>query len=97
MYKIICMKADYEPWWQFEDMEDKFTEIMSYDSFEQYELKVHELLQSYRTQYKNEGSREDRYFAFWNEGEWEYCEGCDEDLQTYYGMIFSHPIGTFIK
>ena len=34
MYKLILMKAEYEPWWQFEDMEEKFTEVKTYSSIE---------------------------------------------------------------
>ena len=97
MYKLIQMKAEYEPWWQFEDMEEKFTEVKTYSTIEKYEQEASHLLSKYRLLYKNEKSRDGKYFAFWKEGELFYCEGCDEDLQIYYGIIFSHPISSLVK
>ena len=97
MYNLILMKADYEPWWQFEDIEEKYIEVMSYPTIELYEQKAVEILTNYRENYEFEKSKEGKYFAFWNKGEVAFCEGCDEDLQIYHGIIFSHPIGTLVK
>ena len=97
MYKLILMKAEYEPWWQFEDMEEKFTDVKIYSTIEKYEQEASELLSKYRLLYKNEESKDGKYFAFWKEGDLMYCEGCDEDLQIYYGIIFSHPISSLVK
>ena len=97
MYKLILMKAEYEPWWQFEDMEEKFIEVKNYSTIEEYEQEASELLSKYRLLYKKEKSKGGKYFAFWKEGEVLYCEGCDEDLQIYYGIIFSHPISSLVK
>ena len=97
MYNLILMKAEYEPWWQFEDMEEKFTKVKTYSTIEEYEREGSKLLAKYRLVYKKEESRDGKYFAFWNEGELLYCEGCDEDLRIYYGIIFSHPISSLVK
>ena len=97
MYKLILMKAEYEPWWQFEDMEEKFTDVKIYSTIEKYEQEASELLSKYRLLYKNEESKDGKYFAFWKDDDLLYCEGCDEDLQIYYGIIFSHPISSLVK
>ena len=31
MYKIIYMKADFEPWWQFEGWEEHIVSVYSYE------------------------------------------------------------------
>ena len=31
--------------------------------------------------------KKDCFFAFWSEDEINFCEGCDEDLQLYHGVI----------
>ncbi len=97
MYNLIVMKADYEPWWQFEDIEDKYTEVKNYSTLELYEQDATEILSKYRLNYEFEKSKEGKYFAFWNEGEVAFCKGCDEDLQLFYGIILSHPIGSLVK
>ena len=97
MYKLILMKADYEPWWNFDDIEEKYTEVKHYPSIETYEQEAMGILGNYRLNYKFEKSKEGKYFAFWNEGEVAFCEGCDENLQIYNGIIFSHPIGALVK
>ena len=97
MYKLILMKADYEPWWQFEDIEEKYIDVKHYPTIETYEQDAIKLLAKYRTHYEFEKSKEGKYFAFWNEGEVAFCEGCDENLQIFHGIIFSHPIGVLVK
>ena len=97
MYHLILMKADYEPWWKFDDMEEKYTEVRTYDSKVHYEQEVAEIITTYKQQYKHFSVKDECYYAFWNEGENVYCEGCDEDLQLYYGLILSHPVGVLSK
>ena len=97
MYTVNLMVADYEPWWQFDDMVEKFTDEKTYATVEQYEHAVAELLSQFRLNYQAEDSREGKFFAFWNEGEISYCEGCDEDLQVYYGVVLSHPLAALVK
>ena len=66
-------------------------------SIEKYEQEASELLSKYRLLYENEKSRDGKYFAFWKDDDLLYCEGCDEDLQIYYGIIFSHPISSLVN
>lgn len=92
MYNLILMKADYEPWWKFEDMEEKYTEVRNFNSELSYEEAVVQIISTYKEQFEHYAVKEECYFAFWNEGEMQFCEGCDEDLQLYYGVILSHPV-----
>lgn len=91
------MKADYEPWWNFDDMQEKYFDQKKFHTYEEYESAVHQLLLLYRQKYQFEKQKNNIYYAFWNEGENYYCEGCDEELQLYYGIILSHPINSLVK
>lgn len=87
MYKIIYMKADYEPWWKFDDFESKIVEVFEFETEEQFQVGVEKLLKEFRMNYSNEENREGKYYAFWNEEEKEYCDSCDEENQIYHGII----------
>lgn len=87
MYKIIYMKADFEPWWQFEEWEDYIVEEYVFESKEMYEKGLSEILGNFRNKYEHEMVKKDKFYAFWKEDEIMYCEGCDEDAQLYHGLI----------
>ncbi|MFC5560290.1 DUF1033 family protein [Ureibacillus thermophilus] len=87
MYKIIYMKADFEPWWQLEDWEKQIVSEYVYDTKEQMEEALEKMLKSFREKYQHEESREGKYFAFWSDNEKSFCEACDEDLQIFHGLI----------
>ena len=86
------MKADYEPWWQFEGWEENIVSTNLYMSKEQFEKGLKEILQSLRMQYSNEICREQKFYAFWSEEEREFCEACDDDIQIYHGLIIETVI-----
>lgn len=87
MYKIIYMKADFEPWWQFDEWEDYIVEVYEFDSREAYEVGCVQILQDFRDKYEHEMVKQGKFYAFWKEDEIMYCEGCDEDAQLYHGLI----------
>lgn len=87
MYKIIYMKADFEPWWQFEGWEEHIISEKNYDTKEQLQVELEKMLNEFRNKYEHEESREGKYYAFWSEDEKHYCEACDEDAQLYHGII----------
>ena len=97
MYSIILMEADYEPWWQFDNMEDTFVEVKTFEDFASYEESVLQIFTLYKQNYQHYKQREGKFYAFWNEGDVKFCESCDEDLQEYYGIILSHPLEQFVK
>ena len=87
MFEVIYMKADYEPWWMFEDWEET---IRSRHAFEDIELaKAHsqKMIAELRKKHRREAMKKDCFYAFWSEDEINFCDGCDEDLQLYHGII----------
>lgn len=87
MYKIIYMKADYEPWWQFDGWQEKIVEEYLCATKEACEQKLQLLLADFRQRFSYEELRKERFYAFWNEEECVYCDGCDEESQIYHGLI----------
>lgn len=81
------MKADFEPWWKFEGWEEHIVTAENYQTIEQCEEALASKLQEFRVQYAHERSKENKYWAFWNEQEQCYCEGCEEDQQIYHGIM----------
>ena len=87
MYQLVYMKADFEPWWQFESWQDHIITVeefaMEFDCLQALERKV----QYFRTLYTHEKYKQPHFWAFWNEEEQVFCDGCDEDLQVYHGLL----------
>ena len=87
MYKILYMKADYEPWWQFEGWEDQIVSSETFNTKEQFDNALLKKLEIFRGKYPNERCEKDVFWAFWTEEESVYCEGCDEEVQLYHGLV----------
>lgn len=94
MYKIIYMKADFEPWWQFEGWESQIVSTNLYETKEEFKDALEKMLQEFRSKFEFEDCRKDKFIAFWNEEECEFCEGCDEDVQIYHGIIVEACVPT---
>lgn len=92
MFKIIYMKADYEPWWEFEGWEEMIEETFHFSTEDEYNNGVQKLLTQFREKYENEEMKKGKYIAFWNESESQYCEACEEDVQIFHGLIFEKNI-----
>ncbi|MEO4054885.1 DUF1033 family protein [Solibacillus sp. CAU 1738] len=92
MYKIIYMKADYEPWWQFEGWEEKIEETYIFDTEEDYETGLQNVITQFREKYEHEEIKKGKYIAFWSKSECEYCEACDDDAQIFHGIILEKNI-----
>lgn len=91
MYKIIYMKADYEPWWQFDGWEEYIVSSEQYDTEHQFQMALNHLLAQFRNKYEFEAHKNERFYAFWSEDECEFCEACDDDAQIYHGIIVLTP------
>ncbi|NLY78354.1 MAG: DUF1033 family protein [Lysinibacillus sp.] len=87
MFKIIYMKADFEPWWKLEGWEENIISEKNYNTKEELEKGLTELLNEFRNKFQYEECREGKYFAFWSEDEQYYCEACDEEAQIFHGII----------
>ncbi|MBK3493888.1 DUF1033 family protein [Viridibacillus sp. YIM B01967] len=88
MYKIIYMKADYEPWWQFEGWEECIVEENTFQVKEEAERYLVETLQDFKEKYEHDANKKEHFWAFWSDDEIGFCEACDEDIQTYHGIIW---------
>lgn len=87
MYRIIYMKADFEPWWQFEGWESNIVTKYEFQTEEEFQKGLDKILSQFRSQYEHEESKEGKYFAFWSDVEKHYCEACDDEAQIYHGII----------
>lgn len=96
MFKLIYMKADYEPWWQFEGWEAFVEEELLFETEQALDEALHEKLRDFRSKYEHEQQKEARFFAFWSEDECEYCEACDDESQIFHGLIIIKPISVAI-
>ena len=87
MYRLIYMKADYEPWWQFEGWQEHIVEAYCFDTKEACEEALQKKVTQFRQQYVHEMKKHEKYYAFWSEDEVEYCEACEDDTQMYHGLF----------
>ncbi|AYC29469.1 DUF1033 family protein [Paenisporosarcina cavernae] len=87
MYQLIYMKADYEPWWMFEGWEEYIVQTETFDNIDDamngLVLKVKEFSQKY----PHLKTKDDTFWSFWSDEEIVFCDACDDDLQTYHGII----------
>lgn len=88
---MIYMKADYEPWWQFEGWEEFIVSEQLFETDEQLQATLQTTLQKFRANYENETCKNELFYAFWSEDECEFCEACDEETQIYHGIIVLTP------
>lgn len=99
MNEIIYMKAGYEPWWMFSGWKDTIVEKKIFVNENEARNYLETLLGEFRAKYPNEKSQKGAFWAFWTEDEKEFCDACDDDLQTYHGLLWiqnGEPIKIFM-
>lgn len=88
MYHVIYMKADYEPWYQFEGWQTMIEDRWTFETEDQaQDFFVHKVSE-FRTQYPYSKEKNGSY-AFWNVKDVCYCEDCEDDLQIYHGLLLT--------
>ncbi len=87
MFEVIYMKAEYEPWWMFEEWEETIRSRCSFDNAKGAVAYLEKLLVELRGKHEFEAMKKDCFYAFWSTHEINYCDGCDDDLQLYHGVI----------
>lgn len=97
MFEVIYMKAEFEPWWMFEDWEKEIVTRHSFQDEEAARNYLHERLRSLEETFPNMTSKKDCFFAFWTDEEKVFCEACDDDLQIYHGLLLFNDGNPFIK
>ncbi|WP_153732487.1 DUF1033 family protein [Sporosarcina obsidiansis] len=87
MYEVIYMKADFEPWWMFEEWKDYILSTKTFPNQTEMEQYVNELILQMQQQFEYYETRKGCFHSFWSTSEKQYCEGCEGDLQIYHGII----------
>lgn len=88
MYKVIYMKADYEPWWQFEGWQEYVVSEFVCENKSEAEGYLKKMVDDMSVKYVNKRKNKERFWAFWSEEESGFCEQCAEDAQIYHGLIW---------
>ncbi|MBD8014179.1 DUF1033 family protein [Microbacterium sp. APC 3898] len=88
MHEIVYTRADYEPWWMFDDWKEKIVSLQQFSSDEEAQRYLEEQKQAFSLQFANHEKRDLAFDAYWNEEEMEYCEKCEEDLQIFHSLIW---------
>lgn len=96
MHEIIHIRADFEPWWMLEGWEQEIVSRKKFDTAQRAARYLEELKKNLTEQYPQSKAKAPAFYAYWKEGEMEYCEDCEEDLQIYHGLIWlqdGKPVG----
>lgn len=86
-YEVIEMYGQNEPWWFFEGWEGDVVQKQAFSTFEQADKFFHESFMGLKEQYSNVRTKPSFLAAFWNKGELDFCEDCDDDVQLYRGLL----------
>ncbi|GEK35311.1 hypothetical protein KSI01_28440 [Kurthia sibirica] len=88
MYKVIYMKADYEPWWQFEGWQDYVVSESIFTDEREAQGYLAKKIQEFSTEFCYNRKNKERFWAFWSEGDEDFCEQCADSVQIYHGLIW---------
>lgn len=86
MYHVIYMKADYEPWYQFEGWQTMIQDRWAFETEDQAQDFLVHKVNEFRAQYQYTREK-NGYYAFWDVKDVCYCEDCEDDLQLYHGLL----------
>ncbi|WP_088815829.1 MULTISPECIES: DUF1033 family protein [Listeria] len=86
-WKVLLTTGDYEPWWFFEEWEENIVSSFTFEKKEEAFSKYREIAQQLILDYPHQALKKDVLFAAWNEDEIAYCEDCEDDIQTFHGLI----------
>ena len=87
MYEVIYMKADFEPWWMFEEWRDYVEQTKRFETKREAATYYRALIEEWSERYEQKETRHVCFTAFWTKGEQCFCDHCDDDLQIFHGLI----------
>ncbi|WP_239254117.1 DUF1033 family protein [Listeria ilorinensis] len=87
-YQVLITKGEFEPWWFFEEWEETIMETFTYEDKEAAFRKYQEIYRMFQKSYPEVQVKKTVLAAFWDEDEIEYCEDCEDDIQTFHGILF---------
>lgn len=91
------MKADFEPWWMFDGWEENIVSRHSFDNEAEAKKYLNETLVTLQGKFQHMCAKKKCFYAFWAEEEKVFCEGCDDDLQIFHGIILLWQGKPFIE
>lgn len=91
MYHVIYMKADYEPWYQFEGWQEYIITKWQFSSEQEAQNYLIQKVEDYQKKYSF-AKQKNNYYAFWNSKEVCYCEDCEDELQVYHGLFVTSSL-----
>ncbi|AQY52516.1 hypothetical protein PWEIH_13520 [Listeria weihenstephanensis FSL R9-0317] len=86
-FQVIVTKGEYEPWWFFEEWQKDIESIFTYTEKEEALAKYQTLAEKLRDIYPHSAVKKSVLLATWSEDETQYCEECEDDIQTFHGLI----------
>ncbi len=87
MFEVVYMKADFEPWWMFEEWRDYSVSSRTFTNESETETYIVEVLEKMQPHFEHYEVRKGCFHAFWSTSEKYYCEGCEGDQQLFHGII----------
>ncbi|GKV65800.1 MULTISPECIES: DUF1033 family protein [Sporosarcina] len=90
MYEVVYMKADFEPWWMFEEWRDFTVSSETFLDEKDMQQYLNKVLTEMEQHFERYEARKGCFHAFWSASEKHYCDGCEGDLQIYHGIVVLH-------
>ncbi|MBM7717380.1 DUF1033 family protein [Siminovitchia sp. FSL H7-0308] len=86
-WEVIIMKGENEPWWFFPDWKNDILATYVCSDKNSAFMKFGALYKLFVSRFDHVKIKNTSMVAFWKDGDYVYCDPCDEDLQIYYGLL----------
>lgn len=87
-WSVCKTKGDCEPWLFLDGWREEITECLSFDDQNKAIQTYAQWVKEYKRVFESFKETNLSLFSFWNEGDEQYCEACDDYLQVFYGIVF---------
>lgn len=86
-WEIIIMKGESEPWWFFSGWKKDILATYVFSDKNSAFAKYGALYGQFISRHDHVKIKNTSMAAFWQAGDYVYCDSCDDDLQIYYGLL----------
>lgn len=86
-WEVMIMKGECEPWWFFPDWKKDLLATFECSDKSSAFAKYGALYKQFVSRFDHVKIKNTSMAAFWKDGDYVYCDPCDEDLQIYYGLL----------
>lgn len=87
MYYVLQTEGSDEPWWRLEGWEASVTRYAKFETFEPAKNQYIDWFMTLSHQFPQQKTKDPYMAAFWQEGDFVFCEDCGDDLQNYHGLL----------